>query len=92
MTGHLTFVKTYFERAISPPNIKRFWRAPAWKPMVLCARLDPGMQDIAAISELLEPYHARFMRCYGQPAVRAAEIKKRVAFHTFRYAVSFIML
>lgn len=26
--------------------------------------LDPRMQDIAAISELLEPYGARFMRCY----------------------------
>ncbi len=26
--------------------------------------LDPGMQDIAAISELLRPYDARFMRCY----------------------------
>jgi len=31
MTGHLTFVKTYFERAISPPNIKRFWQTPACK-------------------------------------------------------------
>ena len=27
MTGHLTFVKTDFEKAISPPNIRRFWRA-----------------------------------------------------------------
>jgi putative SOS response-associated peptidase YedK len=26
--------------------------------------LDPGMQDVAAISELLKPYDARFMRCY----------------------------
>ena len=26
--------------------------------------LDPGMQDVAAISELLKPYDARLMRCY----------------------------
>jgi len=26
--------------------------------------LDPGMQDVAAISELLKPYDARSMRCY----------------------------
>jgi putative SOS response-associated peptidase YedK len=26
--------------------------------------LDPGMQDGAAISELLRPYDARLMRCY----------------------------
>jgi putative SOS response-associated peptidase YedK len=26
--------------------------------------LDPGMQDVAAISELLKPYDARVMRCY----------------------------
>jgi SOS response associated peptidase (SRAP) len=26
--------------------------------------LDPGMQDVAAISELLKPYEARLMRCY----------------------------
>jgi putative SOS response-associated peptidase YedK len=26
--------------------------------------LDPGMQNIAAVSELLKPYDARFMRCY----------------------------
>ena len=26
--------------------------------------LDPGMQNIAAISELLTPYDARVMRCY----------------------------
>jgi putative SOS response-associated peptidase YedK len=26
--------------------------------------LDPGMQNVAAISELLKPYEARFMRCY----------------------------
>jgi len=26
--------------------------------------LDPGMQDVAAISELLTPYDARLMRCY----------------------------
>jgi len=27
--------------------------------------LDPGMQDVAAISELLKPYDARLMRCYA---------------------------
>ena len=26
--------------------------------------LDPGMQNVAAISELLKPYDARQMRCY----------------------------
>jgi len=26
--------------------------------------LDPGMRDVAAISELLKPYDARSMRCY----------------------------
>jgi len=26
--------------------------------------LDPGMQNVAAISELLKPFDARFMRCY----------------------------
>jgi len=26
--------------------------------------LDPGMQNVAAISELLKPYDARVMRCY----------------------------
>ena len=26
--------------------------------------LDPGMQNLAAISELLRPYDARLMRCY----------------------------
>ena len=26
--------------------------------------LDPGMQDVAAASELLKPYDARPMRCY----------------------------
>jgi putative SOS response-associated peptidase YedK len=26
--------------------------------------LDPGMQNVAAISELLKPYHAHQMRCY----------------------------
>ena len=26
--------------------------------------LDPGMQDVAAITELLKPYDARLMRCY----------------------------
>jgi putative SOS response-associated peptidase YedK len=26
--------------------------------------LDPGMQNVAAISELLKPYEARLMRCY----------------------------
>jgi putative SOS response-associated peptidase YedK len=26
--------------------------------------LDPGMKDVAAASELLKPYDARFMRCY----------------------------
>lgn len=26
--------------------------------------LDPGMQDVAALSELLKPYDARLMRCY----------------------------
>jgi putative SOS response-associated peptidase YedK len=26
--------------------------------------LDPGMQNVAAISELLKPYDARLMRCY----------------------------
>lgn len=26
--------------------------------------LDPGMQDVAAISELLKPYDAHLMRCY----------------------------
>jgi len=26
--------------------------------------LDPGIQNVAAISELLEPYDARLMRCY----------------------------
>jgi putative SOS response-associated peptidase YedK len=27
--------------------------------------LDPGMQVVAAISELLKPYDARLMRCYA---------------------------
>jgi putative SOS response-associated peptidase YedK len=27
--------------------------------------LDPGMQNVAAISELLKPYDARLMRCYA---------------------------
>jgi putative SOS response-associated peptidase YedK len=27
--------------------------------------LDPGMQNIRAISELLKPYDARLMRCYA---------------------------
>jgi putative SOS response-associated peptidase YedK len=27
-------------------------------------RLDPGMQNVAAISDLLKPYDARLMRCY----------------------------
>ena len=26
--------------------------------------LDPGMQNVAAVSELLKPYDARLMRCY----------------------------
>jgi putative SOS response-associated peptidase YedK len=26
--------------------------------------LDPGMQNVAAISELLKPYDAHLMRCY----------------------------
>jgi len=26
--------------------------------------LDPGMMNVAAASELLKPYDARFMRCY----------------------------
>ena len=26
--------------------------------------LDPGMQDVSAISEMLKPYDARLMRCY----------------------------
>jgi putative SOS response-associated peptidase YedK len=26
--------------------------------------LDPGMQDVALVSELLKPYEARLMRCY----------------------------
>jgi len=26
--------------------------------------LDPGMQDMAAVSEMLKPYDARLMRCY----------------------------
>jgi len=26
--------------------------------------LDPGMQNVAAISDLLQPYDARLMRCY----------------------------
>ena len=26
--------------------------------------LDPGMRNVAAASELLKPYDARFMRCY----------------------------
>jgi len=26
--------------------------------------LDPGMQNVAAASELLKPYDARIMRCY----------------------------
>jgi putative SOS response-associated peptidase YedK len=26
--------------------------------------LDPGMQNLAAVSELLNPYDARLMRCY----------------------------
>jgi putative SOS response-associated peptidase YedK len=26
--------------------------------------LDPGMQNVAAASELLKPYDARLMRCY----------------------------
>jgi putative SOS response-associated peptidase YedK len=26
--------------------------------------LDPGMQDVAAASDLLKPYDARLMRCY----------------------------
>jgi putative SOS response-associated peptidase YedK len=27
--------------------------------------LDPGVQDVTAISELLKPYDARLMRCYS---------------------------
>ena len=27
--------------------------------------LDPGMQNVAAISELLKPFDARLMRCYS---------------------------
>jgi hypothetical protein len=27
-------------------------------------RFDPGMQNVAAASELLKPYDARIMRCY----------------------------
>jgi putative SOS response-associated peptidase YedK len=27
-------------------------------------RLDPGMTNVAAASELLKPYDARLMRCY----------------------------
>jgi putative SOS response-associated peptidase YedK len=26
--------------------------------------LDPGMQNVAAVSELMKPYDARLMRCY----------------------------
>ena len=26
--------------------------------------LDPGMKDVAVVSELLKPYDARLMRCY----------------------------
>jgi putative SOS response-associated peptidase YedK len=26
--------------------------------------LDPGMQNVTALSELLKPYDARLMRCY----------------------------
>jgi putative SOS response-associated peptidase YedK len=26
--------------------------------------LDPGIQNVAAVSELLKPYDARLMRCY----------------------------
>jgi putative SOS response-associated peptidase YedK len=26
--------------------------------------LDPGMQNVAAVSELLKPFDARLMRCY----------------------------
>jgi putative SOS response-associated peptidase YedK len=26
--------------------------------------LDPGMQNVAAVSELLKPYDVRLMRCY----------------------------
>ena len=26
--------------------------------------LDPGMNDVGAVSELLKPYDARLMRCY----------------------------
>jgi putative SOS response-associated peptidase YedK len=26
--------------------------------------LDPGMKDVAALSELLKPFDARLMRCY----------------------------
>jgi putative SOS response-associated peptidase YedK len=26
--------------------------------------LDPGMQSVAVVSELLKPYDARLMRCY----------------------------
>jgi putative SOS response-associated peptidase YedK len=26
--------------------------------------LDPGMRDVAAVSDLLKPYDARLMRCY----------------------------
>jgi hypothetical protein len=46
MTGHLTFFKTYFERAISPPNIKRFWQTPAW-PIETIVR--DKKNDLAAI-------------------------------------------
>ena len=46
MTGHLTFVKTYFERAISPPNIKRFCQTPAW-PIETIVR--DKKNDLAAI-------------------------------------------
>jgi putative SOS response-associated peptidase YedK len=38
-------------------------------PVILCKDdyevwLDPGMQNVSAVSELLKPYDARLMRCY----------------------------
>ena len=53
MTGHLTFVKTYFERAISPPNIKRFWQTPAWPIETIVRDKKNDLAGIVLRSELV---------------------------------------
>jgi putative SOS response-associated peptidase YedK len=37
---------------------------PSFDPDVYELWLDPGMTNVAAVSDLLKPYDARLMRCY----------------------------